>query len=301
VLAFVTGSRGFVGGWLVSHLAAAGDDVVQCPADLDIGDAPGVTAAIKEASPEIVYHLAGFSHVGASWGAAPETYRVNVLGTVSVLEAALACDPVPAVLVVSSAEVYGRVDPSDIPITEAVPIRPVSPYAASKAAAELVGQQAYLARGLRVLTVRPFNHVGPGQAPSFVVSALAKRIVEAQRKGDTSIPVGNLSARRDFTDVRDVVRAYRLLALAGEPGEVYNVCTGVDVSVEAVVRQLCEIAGADLRLVVDPGLFRPVDVPVLRGDASRLRACTGWQPEIALDDTLVAVLDHWRGVSDPMG
>ncbi len=295
--AFVTGSRGFVGSWLVAHLVAAGDEVVQSSADLDVGDASGVMGEVIAAAPEIVYHLAGFSHVGASWGAAQEAYRVNVLGTVSVVEAALACEGTPAVLIVSSAEVYGRVGPGDIPTNEEAPLRPLSPYAASKAAAELVGQQAYLAKGLRVLTVRPFNHVGPGQAPSFVVSALAKRIVEAQREGDSKIPVGNLAARRDFTDVRDVVRAYRMLAGAGEAGQVYNVCSGIDVSVEAVVRRLLEIAEADLRLVVDPALFRPVDVPVLRGDAGRLRVCTGWQPEIPLDDTLAAVLDHWRGMS----
>lgn len=292
--AFVTGSRGFVGKWLVEHLIDEGDEVVLSDPDLDVANGPGMAAAVKAAAPEVVYHLAGFSHVGASWDTAIETYRVNVLGTASVIEASLACEPSPAVLLVSSAEVYGQVDAADLPIGEGTPLSPVSPYAASKAAAELVGSQAHRARRLRVLTVRPFNHVGPGQSADFVVSALAKRIVQAQRAGASAIPVGNLSARRDFTDVRDVVRAYRMLALVGDGGQVYNVCSGVDVSVESVARSLLEVARADLRLEIDPGLFRPVDVPVLRGDACRLTECTGWRPAIPLVETLASVIEHWR-------
>ncbi len=290
----MTGSRGFVGSWLVPHLRRVGDEVVESDGELDVADGPGMLAAVEAAAPEVVYHLAGFSHVGASWGAAQEAFRVNVLGTVAVVEAAVACEPAPTVLVVSSAEVYGRVGQADLPISEEAPVCPASPYAASKACAELVGLQAQVAHGLRVLTVRPFNHVGPGQSPSFVVSALAKRIVEAQREGEPAIAVGNLSPRRDFTDVRDVVRAYRMLALAGEPGLTYNVCSGVDVSIEEVVRQLLTLAGADLRLDTAPELFRPVDVPVLVGDASRLSSCTGWRPEIPLGETLAAVIDQWR-------
>jgi GDP-4-dehydro-6-deoxy-D-mannose reductase len=154
--------------------------------------------------------------------------------------------------------------------------------------------QAHLGHGLPVIRARAFNHVGPGQAAAFAVSALAKRIVEAERVGGKQLPVGNLRPRRDFTDVRDVVRAYRLLVLRGEAGGVYNVCSGADVAIEEIAQRLLAIAGSDLELVVDPALERPADVPVLRGDSTLLRSATGWRPEIPLDTTLRAVVDHWR-------
>jgi len=143
--------------------------------------------------------------------------------------------------------------------------------------------------------VRPFNHIGPGQSPNFAVSALAKRIVDAERTGATEIPVGNLSARRDFTDVRDVVRSYRLLLASGAPGAVYNVCSGVDVSIQEIADRLLAAAGSTVRLVQDPSLMRPVEVPVLRGDPTRLQEATGWSPDLPLDRTLADVLAHWRG------
>ena len=192
---------------------------------------------------------------------------------------------------VSSAEVYGAVRAEQLPVDEDAPMLPRSPYASSKAAAELVAVQAYLGRGLPVIRARPFNHVGPGQDPGFVVPAVARRIVEASRDGRTTLPVGNLTARRDLTDVRDVVRAYRLLVELGSPGQVYNVCSGADVSIEEILRRLLDLAGARLRPEPDPDLVRPVDVPVLLGDPGRLRAATGWAPEIPLDATLQAVLE----------
>ena len=145
-----------------------------------------------------------------------------------------------------------------------------------------------------MITVRPFNHIGPGQAPSFAVAALAKRIVEAERSGAGSIAVGNLSARRDFTDVRDVVRAYRLLVEFGTPGEVYNVCSGRDVSIEEVAQSLLGLAGSALELETDPSLVRAVEVPVLRGDLAKLQDATGWKPEISLEQTLADVMSFWR-------
>jgi len=294
VRAFVTGSHGFVGTWLCRHLRASGDEVLTAPAGLEITDAAAVRQVVTDARPDVVYHLAAFTHVGRSWAAPRQVMRVNVLGTLEVLEAARACAVAPCVLLVGSAEVYGVVKPDQLPLTEEAPLLPVTPYAASKVAAEFLGLQAHLGQGLAVIRVRAFNHVGPGQAESFVVSALARRIVEAQQTGSATLPVGNLSPRRDFTDVRDVVRAYRLLVQRGQPGEVYNVCSGRDVPVEHLARRMLDLAGADLRLVADPELERPVDVPVLRGDPSRLSAATGWEPEIGLDETLQAVLDAWR-------
>jgi GDP-4-dehydro-6-deoxy-D-mannose reductase len=199
------------------------------------------------------------------------------------------------VLVTSSAEVYGAVtDPTLLPLVEGSPTAPLTPYAASKLAAEAVVAQAHLGHGQHVITVRPFNHIGPGQTPNFAVPALAQRIVEADRRGAPTIPVGNLSARRDFTDVRDVVRAYRLLIESGTPGEVYNVCSGRDVSIREIADGLLALAGTTLEFETDPALVRPVEVPVLRGDPGRLVEATGWKPEIPLEQTLADVLAYWR-------
>ena len=292
--AYVTGGSGFVGTWLRAHLEEAGDEVVASGAEVDVTDGSAIAAAMAEARPDAVYHLAGLAHVGRSWQEPAEYFRVNAGGTLHVLEAARRCPSPPRVVVVSSAEVYGSVRPEQLPVGEEEPLRPVSPYAAGKAAAELVAVQAHLGHGLPVVLARPFNHTGPGQVATFVVPAFARRIVAAQRDGSGALKVGNLSAARDILDVRDVVRAYRLLAVAGDAGEAYNVCSGEAVVVGDLVLRMLELADADLKLVEDPELLRPVDVPVLRGDPSRLRAATGWAPAVALDDTLRAVLDEAR-------
>lgn len=292
--AFVTGAQGFVGAWLQAHLRESGDEVEVAEPGLDIADADGLRRAVVGAAPDALYHLAAFTHVGESWGEPEEVFRVNAVGTLNLLEAARRCSSPPRVLLASSAEVYGAVKPEDLPLTERSPLLPVSPYAASKVAAEYLGVQAHLGHGLPVIRARAFNHVGPGQAPTFAVSALAQRIVEAERAGSKELRVGNLRPRRDFTDVRDVVRAYRLLILRGNAGEVYNVCSGIDVSIEDVAQRLLAIAGSVLDLVVDPALERPADVPILRGDSTLLRSATGWRPTLPLDATLRAVLDHWR-------
>lgn len=292
--AFVTGGRGFVGTWLVDHLRQAGDDVVAVDREVEITDPHEVGRAMAAARPDAVYHLAAFAHVGQSWEDRTEVTRVNVVGTSAVLDAARRCDQPPRVLLVSSAEVYGMVPADRQPISEEEPLAPVTPYAATKAAAEQLGIQAHLGDRLPVIRVRPFNHIGPGQSEAFVVAALASRIVAAERHGGGPIVVGNLSARRDMTDVRDVVRAYRLLVEHGQPGQVYNVCSGRAVAVEEIARRLLVLAGGGLTLQVDPDLVRPTDVPVVRGDPGRLQAATGWAPAVDLDDTLQAVLDHWR-------
>lgn len=291
--ALITGGKGFVGHWLAAWLSQQGDEVVVIDKETDVADQAAITAAVARAAPEAIYHLAAMAHVGDSWSSPGEVLRVNVLGTAGLLAAARTAAADARVLVVSSAEVYGIVTPADLPIGEGAPVQPVTPYAASKAAAEQVALQAWRGYGQPVVVVRPFNHVGPGQGPNFAVSALARRIVEAQRAGAESMPVGNLGTRRDFTDVRDVVRAYRSLVVEGEAGEIYNVCSGQDVSIGEVAERLLALSGATLRLVTDPELVRPVDVPVLRGDPAKLEAAIGWRPAIALDDTLRDVLDHW--------
>jgi len=293
--ALVTGSDGFVGRWLCPHLESSGDEVTGVTAaDADIVDGPAVIDLVTKVAPDAIYHLAGLANVADSWVSPAATFAVNAQGAVNLLDAARRVDPAPRVLLVSSAEVYGAVSPEGLPLTEETPLRPVTPYAASKVAAEFVGLQAHLGYRVPVIRVRPFNHVGPGQAASFVVRDLARRIVEAERTGAATLAVGNLTPRRDFTDVRDVVRAYRLLVARGEAGEVYNLCSGHAVGIDELAHQLLALAGTDLELVTDPELVRPVDVPVLMGDNSKLRAATGWSPEISLETTLKDVLDETR-------
>lgn len=294
--ALVTGGSGFVGRWLAEHLNESGDDVVLSAADVTDGRA--VADEIVGAGADAVYHLAALAHVGESWDSPAETFAVNALGTVHILDAARRCASVPTVLVVSSAEVYGRVTPDDVPLTEDAPLRPVTPYAASKVAAEFSALQAHLGYDVPTVRARAFNHVGPGQAPTFVVPALARRITDAARTGARSIPVGNLAARRDFTDVRDVVRAYRLLVERGEPGGVYNVCSGRPLAVADLVDRLVALAGCDVDLEPDAELMRPLDVPVLAGDASRLHEATGWEPKFDLDKTLGDVLAEAESEAD---
>jgi GDP-4-dehydro-6-deoxy-D-mannose reductase len=297
VRVLVTGSKGFVGHWLIAHLEASGDEVTGIDREVDITEPAPIIDAIKAIGPEAIYHLAAQASVGTSWENQGATYQVNTLGVVNVLGGAASCSLPPRVLLVSSAEVYGRVSTGQLPVPEDHPFAPVSPYAASKAAAEMVGVQSWLGTGIEVIRVRPFNHTGPGQGPAFVVPSLAKQIAEAVASGAESLVTGNLDARRDLTDVRDVVRAYRSLIESGAPGEVYNVCRGESVSIREVAERLLELAGVELPIVVDPGRMRPSDIPDLRGDPGRLRAATGWAPEISLKDTLRDVLTYWQQLS----
>jgi GDP-4-dehydro-6-deoxy-D-mannose reductase len=296
VRALVTGAGGFVGAHLTAHLESSGDEVIGWDRTLegiDITDGPAVTTAMAELRPNAVYHLAGDADVGGSWDHPASTFRANAEGTLNVL---LGCRDagVERVLVVGSADVYGRVHTDDLPITEQCPLRPVSPYAASKVAADFLAVQAGLGYGLDVIRTRPFNHLGPGQSPRFVAPALAQRVAQAEINGGGEIPVGNLTPKRDFTDVRDVVRAYRLLVLDGQPGEAYNICSGAAVAVQELVDAFIAMATVDVRLTSDPDLQRPVDIPVLLGDNSKIEASTGWQPEIPLSQTLADLMGTAR-------
>jgi GDP-4-dehydro-6-deoxy-D-mannose reductase len=295
VHAFITGGRGFVGPWLCRHLEAAGDTVTVADADVDVTDPAAVVAAIGAAAPAALYHLAAQSSVHSSWDDPGATYEVNVLGTVNVLAAVRRVAPRARVLLVSSAEVYGAVAPGELPVSENAPFRPATPYAASKAAAEMAGLQAHYGGGLDVIRVRPFNHIGPGQSPRFFVASMAQQIVAAAASGARELRTGNLAVGRDFCDVRDVVRAYRLLVARGRPGDVYNVCSGRSVTLDQVVRLLLDLNGSDLAVTIDPERLRPVDMPDLCGDPSRLRAATGWEPEFSLPETLADVLADWQG------
>ena len=294
--ALVTGAGGFVGVHLVRHLEDQGDDVIQLERNIDgidITDADALTDAVVAAKPEAVYHLAGAADVGGSWAAPRPTFLANALGTLNVLEASREAGA-ERVLAVTSADVYGRVTQDELPLGEDRPLRPVSPYAASKVAADAIAQQAWLGYKLPVVRVRAFNHLGPGQSDRFVAPSIAARIARNERDGGDEVPIGNMTPRRDVTDVRDVVRAYRLLIEAGEAGAVYNVCRGSAVSVEQLAQALLGMARRPMRLVSDPALQRPVDIPVLVGDNRALRRATGWEPTIPLEQTLSDVLADWR-------
>ena len=304
--ATVTGASGFVGPHLVAHLRAAGDDVTEMdllgPVEVDVTDADSVLSCIDDARPEVVYHLAALSHVGQSWSSPGKSFRVNAEGTLHVLRACTELK-VPRVVVILSSEEYGNAAPEHLPLHEDAPLRPVTPYGASKVAADFLALQAHLADHLDVVRIRPFGHTGPGQSDQFVVPALAARIARAERDGVHEIPVGSLDAIRDLSDVRDVVRAYRLLATNGVSGDVYNVCSGRGVSIQEIADLLLAHSSQAIRLVTDPALVRPVDAPRMIGDNSRLRAVTGWDPEYTLEQTLADVLAAARAAiaqpSDP--
>jgi GDP-4-dehydro-6-deoxy-D-mannose reductase len=274
-----------------------GDDVIEADRfstdGFDVVDREKTIAAVAAKAPDVVYHLAAATHVGNSWDDPITTWRVNVEGTVNVCDAARRAGAT-RVLVVGTAEEYGAVGDGARPIAEDTPLRPASPYGASKVAAEYAAIQAGVAGGLETVRVRAFNHTGPGQAPRFLVPALAARIVEAERSGAREVAVGSLDPVRDWSDVRDVVRAYRLVMERGEAGAVYNVCSGTGVAVREIAQRLLERASCRLPLVTDPALLRPVDVPRLVGANDRLVAATGWTAGYSLDDTLAAVLDDAR-------
>lgn len=290
----VTGSLGFAGTHLCAHLREQGDEVIGIDRDEgDLTDPATAERLIGAHRPEVVYHLAGAANVADSWRDPLGTWEANATATLHLLEAARTLG-VRRVLLVSSADVYGTVTEDELPLHEDSPVRPTSPYAASKLAAEQLAAQAWLGHGLETIRVRAFNHIGPGQAPGFVAPALALAIARNELSGETEIPIGNLSARRDFTDVRDVARAYRLLMERGTPGEVYCVCSGHDLAISELAETLVAMAEAPMQLVTDPDRHRPVDIPVLRGSNAKVRAATGWEPTHTMADTLRDLLDESR-------
>jgi GDP-4-dehydro-6-deoxy-D-mannose reductase len=303
----VTGANGFVGAHLVAALAAPDARVFGLvrpgtpregafePLDADLLDPSAMERAVASAAPDRVVHLAAQSSAKDSWSDAEGTLRTNLLGLLHLLEAVRKTGLSPRVLVIGSAEEYGAVADPERPIGEDAPLRPSSPYAVSKAAQGYLALQYHLAHRLPIVRTRTFNHTGPGRGASFAESSFARQIAEIEAGlREPVIRVGNLDAVRDMGDVRDVVAAYRLLIERGEPGEVYNVCTGRGVRIGELLDRLLSLSSARVERRTDPALLRPVDVPVLIGDASRLRRATGWQPEIPLDVTLRDLLEDWR-------
>jgi GDP-4-dehydro-6-deoxy-D-mannose reductase len=260
---------------------------------VDLLDAPAVRAAVRDAAPAVVHHLAARAHVGESWRE-PEAYvRDNAAMTLHLLEAVRDEAPDAAVVVVGSSELYGP--PASLPVDESAPLRPQNPYAVSKASADLLAGFFADAHGLRILRPRAFNHAGPGQEPIYAIASFARQLAAGLERGEEPVRIvtGNPDARRDYTDVRDVVRAYRALADGAEPG-VYNVCSGRPASAAELVAALGSAAGVEVEHVVDPQLRRAHEVMEVRGDFAKLRAATGWEPEIPLVRTLADTVAWWR-------
>ena len=309
----ITGASGLAGSWLCRQCAEAGDEVVGLSrrgsvpdgcgrgVPVDLRDADAVRVAVSDAAPELVYHLASLTSVGRSWQAPAQTLGDNDAITVGMLEALRHVAGGVPVVWVSSCEVYGN--PEQLPATESQPMRPANPYAVSKAAGEMLAEVYAEAYGLDCARARPFSHAGPGQLPIFLLSSLAAQAAEGRRAGVSRIDIatGNPDTRRDFTDVRDVVRAYRLLGqalVAGKPGVaggVFNVSTGRSVSAGEQVALLGELlAPIEVQHTVDPARVRATEVMDLRGDPAQLRAMTGWEPRIPLRQTMADTIEWWE-------
>ncbi|HEY1012855.1 MAG TPA: GDP-mannose 4,6-dehydratase [Herpetosiphonaceae bacterium] len=306
--ALITGAGGFAGRHLLEYLRAATDwelwGVTRSGASLpggaraatcDLLDAPAVAALIAETRPDFIFHLAAQSFVPASFDDPAGTLTTNLLSQLNLFQAVGAAKIDPVVLAVSSNEIYGLVRPEDVPVGELTPFRPVNPYAVSKAAQDLLAGQWFHSHKLRVVRARPFNHIGPGQRENFVAPAFARQIALIERGLQPPVVrVGNLDAQRDFTDVRDVVRAYHLAAVSGEPGAAYNIGSGRPVAIRSLLDILVSLSSAPIEIELDPARLRPADVPLVACDASALRQRTGWTPAIRLEDTLRDILDEWR-------
>ena len=289
----VTGARGFVGRYLVEHLEHAGADVTGWTREqVDLLDRRAVARAIADLRPSIVYHCAGAAHVGRSFGNIADTLAANVLGTHHVLDALRGAGVSARVLITGSSLVYRQ---SDRPLKEEDPTGPATPYALSKLAQEMLGQRGVLEDRQHVLLTRPFNHTGPRQAPTYSAPSFAQQIALIEKgRIRPEIVVGNLEASRDLHDVRDTVRAYTTIVERGEPGRVYNVCSGESFKIRDVLDRLVSMSRVPVTVTVDPERYRPSDNLILWGDRRRIERELGWKPEITLNQTLTDLLEYWR-------
>lgn len=261
----------------------------------DLRDSSSVNELIYDLKPDRIFHLAAQSFVPMSWTAPSETFVTNVIGQINIFEAVRKWCPECRIQIACSSEEYGLVLPNEVPIKETNPLRPLSPYAVSKVAQDLMGYQYHQSYKLFIIRTRGFNHTGPRRGQVFVTSNFAKQIAEIERgKKPPYLEVGNLNAVRDFTDVRDTVRAYYLILEKGVPGEVYNVATGKGHKIAEVVDILKDLSKVKFEIRQDPKRLRPSDVELLIGDATKLEKITGWQPEIPFEKTLEDLLNYWR-------
>ena len=263
--------------------------------ECDIRDASSVRKVIMEIKPHRIFHLAAQSFVPASWTAPAETLTTNIIGQLNVFEAVRQTGINPMIQIAGSSEEYGIVKKNELPIKETNPLRPISPYAVSKVGQDLLGYQYYMSYKLHIVRTRGFNHSGPRRGDVFVESSFAKQIALIEKgKSPPVIYVGNLNAKRDYTDVRDMVRGYWLALEKGKPGEVYNICSGKVYSVRDVLDMLLGFANVQPKVKQDPKRMRPSDVPILYGDNRKFVQETGWKNEIPFEVTLKDLLNYWR-------
>jgi GDP-4-dehydro-6-deoxy-D-mannose reductase len=307
----ITGISGFAGSHLAEHLLKQGgyelfgtylDDksITSLSHILDqikltqvnLLERDGVQRLIQDTSPEHIYHLAALTSPKDSFDDPTSTFVNNVSAQINILESAKEGNS--RILVVSSAEVYGLVKKEDLPIDEETPFNPSNPYAVSKLTQDFLGLQYFLSHKLDIVRVRPFNHVGPRQSPALVVSSFAKKIAEIEKTDGNEITVGNLNSRRDFTDVRDMVKAYELAMIKGESGSVYNIGRGESHEIGEILNMLISYSDKKIKVKADPSLFRPADNPELLCDVSKFENLTGWKAEIPIEQTLKDTLDYWR-------
>ena len=313
--ALITGVTGFVGSHLADYLLAEQPEVeifgirrwrsrmeniehldgrLQLR-ECDLRDPAAIQGVLAEVRPDYIFHLAAQSFVPASWRAPSETLMTNILGQTNIFEAVRVLELDPVIQIAGSSEEYGLVLPDEVPIKETNPLRPLSPYAVSKVAQDLPAYQYFRSYGLKTVRTRGFNHTGPRRGEVFVTSNFAKQIASIEAGlGEPVIRVGNLDAQRDFTDVRDIVRAYWLAVSEATPGEVYNLASGRAVTIRELLDRLLALSDTEVEVQVDPDRLRPSDVEILLGDYSKFRSDTGWEPSIPLEQTLKDTLDYWR-------
>ena len=304
----IIGGAGFVGGYLIQELEKCGDSIVVTKlqqetvsadhvkvVNLELSDAQGIRQLLTAERPDFIYHLAVVSSVALSWKNPELTVDVNIKGTLHLLDAIRTLDYAPRTLLIGSGEEYGAVRREETPIREDNRLRPGNIYAVTKLTQNLLGTLYAQAYQLDLIMVRAFNHIGPGQAPAFVVADFAKQIAEIEAGiREPVMKVGNLAAKRDFTDVRDVVRGYASLTRHGKRGETYNVGSGNAVSIEAILNMLLSFSKEQIAVEIDPVKFRPIDVPMIEADITKLQHTCDWAPAYRLQETLLETLFYWR-------
>lgn len=304
--ALITGSEGFVGTYLRAELEGHGYEVMGIDLregphtrSVDLLDAQAVCDLVRDERPDAVFHLAAQADVGKSWREPQLTMQVNVVGAVNLMEAVRAVDAERTfLLMVGSSDQYGMLGALGARVTEDTPMQPMTPYAISKRTQEELARLYVRSYGMRICMTRSFNHSGAGQRLGFMIPDFASGIVRIERGLSDRLLVGNLSAKRDFTHVRDIVRAYRLIAERGKSGEAYNVGSGSAHSAQEVLDKLCAMVACDVRVEQDPRRMRPSDTPVICSDHTKLTSDTGWEPELPLEAILEDTLNYYRGLEN---
>ena len=299
--ALITGSLGFVGGYLRAELEASGYDVIgldvreaEKTIQADLLDSEQMKQVIAQTQPDAVFHLAGQANVAQSWKMPQKTVEINVIGALNLLEAVRAYRADTRVVLVGSSDQYGALGEAGRLVKETTPTNPQTPYAVSKQAQEEMARVYTRAYGMNICMTRSFNHGGAGQKEGFMIPDFAAGIVRVERGQADCLRVGNLTARRDFTHVKDMVRAYRMIAEKGYAGEVYNVGSGVTYSAQEILDKLCAMASCPIRVEQDPAKMRPSDTPVICCDHSKLKEHTGWEPRVQMEQMLDDVMQEWR-------